>query len=49
MIHRAITEQTPEETPPELHLSPGQMGMTTKTLPAIIEDEDSSITVDEED
>ena len=49
MIHRAVTEPTPEETPHELHLSPGQTGMTTKNLPAIIEDEDSSIIVDEED
>ena len=49
MIHRAITDQTPEETPRELHLSPGKMGMTTKNLPAIIEDEDSSVIVDEED
>ena len=49
MIHRAKTEQTPEETPRELHLSPGKIGMTTKNLPAIIEDEDSSVIVDEED
>ena len=49
MTHRAITDQTPEETPRELHLSPGKMGMTTKNLPALIEDEDSSVIVDEED
>ena len=49
MVHRAMTDQTPEETPRELHLSPGKMGMTTKNLPALIEDEDSSVIVDEED
>ena len=49
MVHRAMTDQTPEETPRELHLSPGKMGMTTKNLPALIEHEDSSVIVDEED
>ena len=43
-----MTDQTPEETPRELHLSPGKMGMTTKNLPALIEDEDSSVIVDKE-
>ena len=48
-MQRAISEQTPEETPRELHLSPEQKGMTTKNLPAVIEDDDTSIIVDEED
>ena len=46
---RAITEQTPEETLRELYLSPDQKGMITKNLPAVIEDDDTSIIVDEED
>ena len=46
---RAITEQTPEETPRELHLSPEQKGMATKNLPAVIEDDDTSVIIDEED
>ena len=46
---RAIAEQTPEETPRELHLSPEQKGMTTKNLPAVIEDDDTSVIIDEED
>ena len=45
----AISEHTPDETPRELHLSPEQTGMTTRKLPAVIEDEDTSILVDEED
>ena len=48
-MQRAISEQTPEETPRELHLSPEQKGMTAKKLPAVIEDDDNSIVVDEED
>ena len=48
-MQRAISEQTPEETPRELHLSPEQKGMTTKNLPAVIEDDDTLIIVDEED
>ena len=46
---RAIIEQTPEETLRELHLSPDQDGMATKNLPAIIEDDDTSVIIDEED
>ena len=46
---RAITEQTPEETPHELHLSPEQKAMATKNLPAVIEDDDTSVIIDEED
>ena len=46
---RARTEQTPEETARELHLSPDQKGMATKNLPAVIEDEDTSVIIDEED
>ena len=46
---REITEQTPEETPRELHLSPEQKGMATKNLPAVIEDDDTSVIIDEED
>ena len=46
---REITEQTPEETPRELHLSPEQKGMATKNLPAVIEDNDTSVIIDEED
>ena len=45
----AISEHTPEETPRELHLSPEQTGMTTHKLPAVIEDDNASILVDEED
>ena len=45
----AISEHTPDETPRELHLSPEQTGMTTHKLPAVIEDDDTSILVDEED
>ena len=48
-MQRAISEQTPEEALRELHLSPEQKGMTTKNLPAVIEDGDTSIIVDEED
>ena len=35
--------------PHELHLSPEQKGITTSTLPAVIEDDDTSVIVDEED
>ena len=45
----AISEHTPDETPRELHLSPEQTGMTTHKLPAVIEDDNTSILVDEED
>ena len=43
------SEQTPEDTPLELHLSPEQKGTTTKNLPAVIEEDDTSIIIDEED
>ena len=45
----AILEHTPDETPRELHLSPEQTGMTMHKLPAVIEDDDTSILLDEED
>ena len=35
--------------PRELHLSPEQKGITTLKLPAVIEDDDTSIIVDKED
>ena len=41
--------QTLEDNPRELHLSPEQKGITTSDLPAVIEDDDTSIIVDEED
>ena len=41
--------QTPEDNPPELHLSPEQKGITTSDLPAVIENDDTSIIVDKED
>ena len=51
--------QTPEDTdfdfksqeanPRELHLSPEPKGITTSKLPAVIEDDDTSVVVDEED
>ena len=43
------SKQTPEDNPHELHLSPEQKGITTLELPAVIEDDDTSIIVDEED
>ena len=43
------SEQTPEDKTRELHLSPEQKGITTKNLPAIIEEDDTSIIIDEED
>ena len=43
------SEQTPEDSPGELHLSPEQKGITTKNLPAVIEEDNTSIIVDEED
>ena len=43
------SKQTPEDNPHELHLSPEQKGITTAELPAVIEDDDTSIIVDEED
>ena len=43
------SEQTPEDNPRELHLSPEQKGITTKNLPAVIEEEDTSVIIDEED
>ena len=43
------SEQTPEDNPRELHLSPEQKGITTADLPAVIEDDDTSIIIDEED
>ena len=46
---REITEQTPEEALRELHLSPEQKGMAMKNLPAVIEDDDTSVIIDEED
>ena len=41
--------QTPEDNPHELHLSPEQKGITTSDLPAVIEDDDTSMIVDKED
>ena len=41
--------QTPEDNPRDLHLSTEQKGITTWDLPAVIEDNDTSIIVDEED
>ena len=43
------SEQTPEDSPHELHLSPEQKGITMKKLPAIIEEDGTSIIIDEED
>ena len=43
------SEQTPEDNPCELHFSPEQKGITTKNLPAVIEEDDTSIIIDEED
>ena len=42
-------EQTPEDNPRELHLSLEQKGITTADLPAVIEEDDTSIIIDEED
>ena len=42
-------EQTPEDNPRELHLSPQQKGITTKNLPAVIGEDDTSIIIDGED
>ena len=50
-------KQIPEDTEAELkrvnlrelHLSPEQKGITTSKLPAVIEDDDTSVIVDEED
>ena len=50
-------KQIPDDTeaelkrvnPRELHLSPEQKGITTSKLPAVIEDDDTSVIVDEED
>ena len=51
--------QTPEDTafdfisqeanPRELHLSPEPKGITTSKMPAVIEDDDTSVVVDEQD
>ena len=38
-----------EANPCELHLSPEPKGITTSKLPAVIEDDDTSVVVDEED
>ena len=46
---RETTEQTPEETPRELHLSLEPKGMATKNLRAVIEDDDTSVIMDKED
>ena len=43
------SEQTPEDNLRELHLSPEQKGITTRNLPAVIEEGDTSIIIDEED
>ena len=43
------SEQTSEDNPHELHLSPEQKGITTADLPAVIEEDDTSIIIDEED
>ena len=50
-------KQIPEDTeaklkrvnPCELHLSPERKGITTSKLPAVIQDDDTSVVVDEED
>ena len=42
-------EQTPEDNLRELHLSPEEKGITTKNLPAVIEEDNTSIIIDEED
>ena len=50
-------KQIPEDTeselkganPCELHLSPEQKGITTLKLPEVIEDDDTSVVIDEED
>ena len=44
-----MPEQTPEDNPHELHLSPESKGITTKNLPSVIEEDDNSRTKDEED
>ena len=43
------SEQTPEDNPHELHLSPEQKCITAADLPAEIEEGDASIIIDEED
>ena len=43
------SEQTPEDNPRELHLSPEEKGITTTDVPAVIEEDDTSIIIDEED
>ena len=43
------SEQTPEDNLRELHLSPEKKGITTVDLPAVIEEDDTSIIIDEED
>ena len=43
------SKQTPVDNLCELHLSPEQKGIKTSELPAVIEDNDTSIMVDEED
>ena len=43
------SEQTPEDNLRELHLSPVQKGITTANLPAVIEEDDTSIIIYEED
>ena len=40
------SEQTTEDNPRELHLSPEQKGITTADLPAIIEEDNTSIIID---
>ena len=47
--HENTPEQTPEDNPRELHLSPGQKDITTTNFPAIIEEDDTSIIIDEEE
>ena len=42
-------KQTSKDNPRELHISPEQTGITTSDLPSVIEDNDTSIIVDEED
>ena len=46
---RITSEQTPEDNLRELHLSPDQKGITTADLPAVIEEDDTSIIIDKED
>ena len=46
---RITPEQTQDDNPRELQLSPDQKGITTKNLPAVIGEDDTSIIIDKED